>query len=72
MLDEEIAQWVRIEAAQKKTSISDLLEEILRKGMPKGISYERAMRRALQRKPFPKARGRRLSRAEAHNRVHLS
>ena len=67
-LDEEVARWARIEAAQKETSVSRLLGEILRERMLRNDAYQKAMRRALARKPFLKSEGRYLSREEAHDR----
>jgi hypothetical protein len=70
-LEEEIARWARIEAARSETSVSDLLGAILKERMLHNDGYERAMRRALARKAFPKAVGRCLSRVEAHDRAGL-
>jgi hypothetical protein len=70
-LDEEVARWARIEAAQKETSVSRLLGEILRERMLRNDVYQKAMRRALARKPFLKSEGRYLSREEAHDRPGL-
>ena len=70
-LDEEVARWARIEAAQKETSVSRLLGEILRERMLRNDAYQKAMRRALARKPFLKSEGRYLSREEAHDRPGL-
>jgi hypothetical protein len=61
-LEEEIARWARIEAARSETSVSNLLGAILKERMLHNDGYERAMRRVLARKAFPKAVGRCLSR----------
>jgi len=50
-LDEQVAQWVRLEAARKQTSVSHLLGGILRERMLEKDGYKTAMRRALARKP---------------------
>ena len=71
-LDEEVARWVRKEAARKKTNISHLLDGILKECMLERDAYEAAMRRALRRKPFLYLKGGDLSRAEAHVRTRLS
>jgi hypothetical protein len=70
-LEEDVAHWARIEAARKDTSVSRLLGAILKERMLNHDGYERAMRRALARKPFPKAAGRYLSREEVHDRTGL-
>lgn len=70
-LEEPVARWARIEAARKETSVSRLLGAILKERMLHNDGYERAMRRALARKPFPKTDGRYLSREEAHERPGL-
>jgi len=70
-LDEDVAQWARIEAARQDTSVSRLLGEILKERMSQQDGYDRSMRRALGRKPFLDARGRYLTREEAHERGGL-
>ena len=70
-LEEDVARWARIEAAQKETSVSRYLGDLLRERMLEKSAYESAMRRALARKPFLKTDGRYLSREEAHDRARL-
>lgn len=70
-LEENVAQWARIEAAKKDTSVSRLLAAVLKQHMHEKAGYERAMRRALARKPFLNTDGRYLSREEAHERSGL-
>ena len=70
-LEEDVARWARIEAAQKETSVSRYLGDLLRERMLEESAYESAMRRALARKPFLKTDGRYLSREEAHDRARL-
>ena len=70
-LEEPVARWARIEAARKDTSVSRLLGAILKERMLKDEGYEKAMRRALARKPFLKTRSGYLSREEAHDRAGL-
>ena len=70
-LEEQVARWARIEAAEKDISVSRLLGEILKERMLDNDGYEAAMRRALARKPFLKSDGRYLSREEAHGRSRL-
>ncbi len=70
-LEESIARWARIEAAQRDTSISRLLAGILKERMLQEDAYQGAMRRALARKPFLKTNGRYLSREVVHDRPGL-
>jgi hypothetical protein len=70
-LEEDVAQWARIEAARRDTSVSRLLGELLKERMTAQDDYARAMRRALGRKPFLKSGGRYLTREEAHDRSRL-
>ena len=70
-LEEDVARWARIEAAQKETSVSRYLGELLRERMLEKNAYESSMRRALARKPFLKTDGRYLSREEAHDRARI-
>jgi hypothetical protein len=70
-LDEDVAQWARIEAARRDTSVSRMLGELLKERMAAQSGYERAMRRALGREPFLRSEGRYLTREEAHDRSRL-
>jgi hypothetical protein len=70
-LEEEVAKWARVEAAREDTSVSGMLAEILKERMEKRDEYEKAMRRALARKPFLKSDGKYLTREEAHERPDL-
>jgi hypothetical protein len=70
-LEEEVAQWARIEAARRDTSVSRLLGALLKERMSAHQGYERAMRRALGRKAFLRSDGRYLTREEAHDRDRL-
>jgi hypothetical protein len=70
-LEEPVARWARIEAARKDTSVSQLLGAILKERMLDNDGYEKAMRRALTRKAFPKTDRRYLSREETHDRSGL-
>ena len=67
-LEEDVAQWARIEAARRDTSVSRLLGELLKERMTALDAYEKAMRRALARKPFLRGDGRYLTREEVHDR----
>lgn len=70
-LEEDVARWVKVEAARQDTSVSRLLAAILKDRMQGEGLYEKSMRRALARKPFLKTDGRYLSREEAHERARL-
>ena len=70
-LEEEVAQWARIEAARRDTSVSRFLGALLKERMAARDDYEKAMRRALGRKPFLHSDGRYLTREEAHDRSRL-
>lgn len=63
-LDQDLARSVRLAAAREETSVSRLLAGILKDRMREEDTYERAMRRALARKPFLKTQGRYPSRQE--------
>ncbi len=51
-LDPETANWVRIHAAERNTSISKLVGEILQTHMKDRREYQRAMRRYLSKPPL--------------------
>ncbi len=50
-LDEEVARWARIRAAQHNTSVSRLVGEMLREQMQGDHAYEAAMAAYLAKKP---------------------
>jgi len=60
-----------VEAAREDTSVSGMLAEILKERTEKRDAYEKAMRRALARKPFLKSDGQYMTREEAHERANL-
>jgi hypothetical protein len=70
-LEETVARWARMEAARQDMSVSRLLAGILKERMEENDRYEKAMREALARKPFPKSDGRYLTREETHDRARL-
>jgi len=67
-LGESVAKWARAEAARNGINVSRLLADILKRRVQEQDGYDRAMRRALSRKPFLKSDERYLTRAEAHER----
>jgi hypothetical protein len=48
-LDEDVARWARIRAAERDTSVSRLVGELLREKMREDHGYEAAMREYLAR-----------------------
>ncbi len=72
-LEEEVALWIRIEAAKKETSVSRLVGEMLREQMQTGAAYEEARRQFFSVAPRPlRPSGTRLpSREEVHDRASL-
>jgi len=67
-LEEDVARCARMEAAREETSVSRLLGGILKERMTGQDGYQRAMRRALARKPFLKSDGVYLPREGARRR----
>ena len=69
-LEEDVARWARVWAAENNTSVSRFLGSILKERMLKDRGYESAMKEYLSREPAPlKGRGQRYpSRAELHDR----
>ena len=68
-MDDAVADWARMEAARRNTSVSRLLGEILADKMRRDDAYERAMREALEFKSFGASQGRYLTRDEIHDRA---
>lgn len=50
-VDDEVARWAKVWAAQQNSSLSRLLGELLRQRMMEEKGYELAMRQYLARKP---------------------
>jgi len=69
-LDEEVARWARIKAAEQDTSVSRLVGEMLWGEMMNEQSYHSSMQRYLLRKPrrLSKPGTRYPSREEIHER----
>jgi hypothetical protein len=53
VLDEKVARWARIQAAEKDTSLSRLIGELLRTKMVEEDYYQRAKERYLSQSPGP-------------------
>jgi plasmid stability protein len=50
-LDEEVARWARIRAAERDTSLSRLVGELLREKMAEEERYQAAMQQYLSQPP---------------------
>ncbi|UCG85258.1 MAG: hypothetical protein JSW71_15135 [Gemmatimonadota bacterium] len=50
-LDEEVARWARIRAAELDTSVSRMLGDMLRDRMERDQAYQLASKQYLSRKP---------------------
>jgi hypothetical protein len=70
-MEDSVADWARMEAARRNTSVSRLLGELLAEKMRHDDAYERAMREALEFKSFGTSEGRYLTRDEVHDRALL-
>jgi hypothetical protein len=70
-MEEDLARWVRIEAAREDTSVSQFLAGLLRRRMREQDSYEQSKRSFLARKPFPKTDGKYPTREEIYNRARV-
>ena len=73
VLDEEVARWARIRAAERETSVSRLVGEVLRERMLEEESYQTAMQQYLSQLPRPlkKPRTKYPRREELHDREGL-
>ena len=69
-LDEEVARWAKIRAAEQDTSVSRLVGEMLQEKMRNEQSYHSSMKRYLSRKPRPLSRSgaKYPTRVEIHER----
>ena len=72
-LDDETAAWVRAYAAQRGTTVSGVIGEMVRRRMREVREYDQAMRRFLAKRPVKLGRpGQRYAtRAELHDRARL-
>ena len=52
-MEDSVAEWARMEAARRNTSVSRLVGELLAEKMRHDDAYERAMREALEFKSLP-------------------
>jgi hypothetical protein len=72
-LDEEVARWARIRAAELDISVSRMLGDMLREQMRRQLAYQTEMRQFLVREPKPinAEGGGYPSREELHDRTDL-
>lgn len=54
-MDDAVAEWARLEAARRNTSVSRLIGEMLAEKMRHDDAYERAMREALEWRSWGKS-----------------
>ncbi|MBH9579018.1 CopG family transcriptional regulator [Inhella proteolytica] len=67
-MEDAVADWARMEAARRNTSVSRLVGELLAEKMRHDDAYERGMREALEFKSFGESTGRYFSRDEIYDR----
>jgi hypothetical protein len=67
-MEDQVADWARMEAARRNTSVSRLIGELLAEKMRHDDAYERAMREALEFKSMGKSDGHLPSRDETSDR----
>jgi hypothetical protein len=69
VLEDEVARWARLSAAERDTSVSRFLGALLKERMLAERTYETAMREALRERPLrSKWTGRLPTRDEIHER----
>lgn len=67
-MENSVAEWARLEAARRNTSVSRLIGEMLAEKMRHDDAYERAMREALEFRSWGASSGPTLSRDEIYDR----
>ncbi|HJV69588.1 CopG family transcriptional regulator [Ideonella sp.] len=67
-MEDSVAEWARLEAARRNTSVSRLVGEMLAEKMRHDDAYERAMREALEFKSWGSSDGRYLNREAIYDR----
>jgi hypothetical protein len=68
-MEESVAEWARLEAARRNTSVSRLVGELLAEKMRHDDTYERAMREALEFRSWGRSVGPYLTRDELYDRT---
>lgn len=71
-MEDSVADWARMEAARRNTSVSRLVGELLAERMRHDDAYERAMREALEFRSFGSSSGPYLTRDEIYDRSSRS
>lgn len=67
-MEDSVAEWARLEAARRNTSVSRLVGELLAEKMRRTDSYERAMHEALMFRSWGASSGPYLSDDEMYDR----
>ena len=67
-MEDSVADWARMEAARRNTSVSRLVGEMLAEKMRRTDSYERAMHEALKFRSFGQSTGPYLTDDEMYDR----
>lgn len=57
-LDDDLARWVRVEAAKRDVSVSRFLSDLIEETRRSDLEYRRAMRDYLTREPYIDSGGR--------------
>ena len=70
-MDEAAAEWVRIEAAKRNSSVSRLVGEWLAEKMRQEDAYAKAMREALNFESWGASEGPYLNRDEMYDRARF-
>ena len=68
-MEDQVAEWARMEAARRNTSVSRLIGELLAEKMRHDDAYERAMREVLEFKSMGTSITPYMSRDEANDRA---
>ena len=68
-MEDQVADWARMEAARRNTSVSRLIGELLAEKMRHDDAYERAMREELEFKSIGTSDGQPLPRKKTYDRV---
>ena len=67
-MEDQVAEWARMEAARRNTSVSRLIGELLAEKMRHDDAYERAKQDWLSRERTWVSNGRRIAREELYDR----
>jgi len=68
-MEDQVADWARMEAARRNTSVSRLIGELLAEKMRHDDAYERAMREVLEFKSMGVSSGPYCSRDDVNDRA---